>query len=68
MDLRDPAAIDKLIDELKPSFVIHAAAERRPDAVEKDIAGSERLNIEAVWHIGRATARVGSGFVSDTKG
>ena len=64
VDLRDTAAIDKLVDELKPSFIIHAAAERRPDAVEKDIPGSERLNIDAVWHIGRAAARVGSGFVS----
>ena len=63
IDLRDAGAIDTLINDLKPSFVIHAAAERRPDVVEKDIAGSERINVESVWALGRAASRVGAGFL-----
>lgn len=63
IDLRDANAIDMLVNDLKPSFVIHAAAERRPDVVEKDIAGSERINVESVWALGRAASRVGAGFL-----
>lgn len=62
-DLRDAETVNKLVDETKPHFIIHAAAERRPDVVERDMAMSERINVEAVWHLGRAASRVGSGFI-----
>lgn len=51
------------VHELKPYLIIHAAAERRPDVCEADDAGSEALNVEAVWYLGRAAARVGSRFI-----
>ena len=35
-DIRDPEAIERLFEAAKPDFVVHAAAERRPDVVDKD--------------------------------
>ena len=63
-DLRDAAALRALVAELRPALVIHSAAERRPDACEKDEAGDAlRLNVDAVFALGRAAADVGAAFV-----
>lgn len=43
-DLRSAEAVDKLLDEVKPHAVVHAAAERRPNVCESDEAGSELIN------------------------
>jgi dTDP-4-dehydrorhamnose reductase len=52
-----------MIIETKPDIVINAAAERRPDVCEADDLGSESLNIESVWHLGRTASYVGSKFI-----
>lgn len=44
-------------------MIVHAAAERRPDVCEKDLPGSEVLNVEVSWHLGRAAAAVGAAYI-----
>ncbi len=63
LDLRDAAAAAALLAALRPSLVVHAAAERRPDVCEQNAAASEALNVEAVWHLARAAAAAGAHFV-----
>ena len=59
-DLTNPEEIDRLMDEVRPQVVIHAAAERRPDDVERNPEAAEQLNVLAPWHLGRAAARLGA--------
>ncbi|KOS15180.1 vacuolar protein sorting-associated protein vps5 [Malassezia pachydermatis] len=47
LDLTDTAAVEQLLMEVQPAVVLHTAAERRPDVVEKDPAASHALNVEA---------------------
>ena len=62
-DLRDAAASRALVQAQRPAVVVHAAAERRPDACEKDAAGSALLNVHATFHLAAAAAEVGARFV-----
>jgi len=63
LDLRDGGESQRAVVALKPAVVINTAAERRPDVVEADDAGSEALNVESVWHLGRAAAYVDAAFI-----
>ena len=63
VDLTNGDAVRALIASLRPSLVVHAAAERRPDVCEKDAAASEALNVDAVWCLGRACAASGAAFI-----
>jgi dTDP-4-dehydrorhamnose reductase len=60
LDLTDSAAVASAVAALRPHVIVHSAAERRPDVCEKDPAASERLNIEAVWVLGRAAEAAGA--------
>ncbi|CAL1699582.1 unnamed protein product [Somion occarium] len=44
LDLLDQDAVAKVFGEFKPDWVIHCAAERRPDVAEKDPEGARKLN------------------------
>jgi len=46
IDLLDPAAAARALDELRPEAVIHTAANANVDACESDPAGALRLNAE----------------------
>lgn len=48
LDLLDGNAIKELIEKEKPDSLIHCAAERRPDAAEKDPERAEKLNKDVV--------------------
>lgn len=45
LDLMDVGATEKVFSEFKPDWVIHCAAERRPDVAEKDPEGTQKLNV-----------------------
>jgi len=45
LDLTDEAATVALLNELKPDVVIHSAAQRFPDKVEKDFEAARDLNV-----------------------
>ncbi|GJJ76460.1 dTDP-4-dehydrorhamnose reductase [Entomortierella parvispora] len=46
LDLEDSAAVEAFIDEEKPDVIVHCAAERRPDVVEKNPEGAKNLNVQ----------------------
>ncbi|KZO94162.1 NAD dependent epimerase/dehydratase [Calocera viscosa TUFC12733] len=51
LDLLDPPAVEKLWEEFKPDWVVHCAAERRPDVAERDPERAERLNAGVPGHL-----------------
>ena len=57
LDITDAAAVDTLFATKKPDFVIHAAAERRPDIVDKNPALARALNVAATETIAAACAK-----------
>lgn len=53
VDIRDEKQVSAAIDEFMPTFVVHSAAERRPDVFEKNEAVMEILNVETSGNIAR---------------
>ncbi|PBK68707.1 NAD(P)-binding protein [Armillaria solidipes] len=51
LDLVDRNEVDKVFTAFSPDWVIHCAAERRPDVAEKDPDGTRRLNAEVPAHL-----------------
>jgi len=51
LDLLDQSAVESLFKEFKPEWVIHCAAERRPDVAEKDPEGAKKLNASVPAHL-----------------
>ncbi len=47
LDLTDSAAVEACLKDFRPDVVIHTAAERRPDVVEKDPTASHAINVDA---------------------
>ncbi|KAF8652386.1 hypothetical protein AX16_004414 [Volvariella volvacea WC 439] len=51
IDLTNKDQVDNLFDEFKPDWVIHCAAERRPDVAEKNPEGARKLNADVPAHL-----------------
>lgn len=51
LDLTDFEAVDAFLESLKPEAIVHSAAERRPDVVEKSPEASHSLNVEVPVHL-----------------
>lgn len=47
LDLTDAAAVETCLREFQPDVIVHTAAERRPDVVEKDPTASQAINVDA---------------------
>lgn len=47
VDLRDRAEVEKVLVDFRPTVVVHAAAERRPDEVERNPEAALALNVTA---------------------
>ncbi|XP_075222190.1 methionine adenosyltransferase 2 subunit beta-like [Lycorma delicatula] len=60
LDLTNKEAVIKAITEFKPSVVVHSAAQRYPDLVEKDPDLATVINVDATKYITEAAATVGS--------
>lgn len=59
VDLTDMVALDAFLRRADPAVIVHTAAERRPDVVEREPEASQMLNVEvprriAAWAKGRA--------------
>ena len=54
VDLTSPGEVTTLFAEFRPDFVIHAAAERRPDVVDGDPDKARALNVGATARIAEA--------------
>jgi len=59
-DLTDSAEVATLFAAAKPDFVIHAAAERRPDIVDRNPSQARALNVAATETVARACAKSGA--------
>ncbi|KAJ3783422.1 hypothetical protein GGU10DRAFT_360937 [Lentinula aff. detonsa] len=51
LDLANTQEVDKVLTEFKPNWVIHCAAERRPDVAEKNPEGVQKLNVDVSGHL-----------------
>lgn len=45
------ADVTAIVERFKPSSIIHCAAQRFPDKVEKDFDNTVQLNVEATRHL-----------------
>jgi dTDP-4-dehydrorhamnose reductase len=59
-DITDQASVESLFDAAQPEIVVHAAAERRPDVVDKTPEAARTLNVAATRLIAEACARRGA--------
>ncbi|MCE5255414.1 MAG: SDR family oxidoreductase [Spirochaetaceae bacterium] len=59
-DLANSGEIESIIASQKPDLVIHAAAERRPDIVDKDPKRAQALNVEATANMAAACRKYGT--------
>ncbi|KAJ7211226.1 hypothetical protein GGX14DRAFT_449539 [Mycena pura] len=53
LDLLDDAQVDTVFRDFKPNWVIHCAAERRPDVADKDPDAARKLNADVPLHLAR---------------
>ncbi|KAE8221791.1 hypothetical protein CF319_g4905 [Tilletia indica] len=58
IDLTDEAATEALVRSFQPDAIIHTAAERRPDVVEKNPDASRALNVDVPAHLARLSAEL----------
>jgi dTDP-4-dehydrorhamnose reductase len=63
MDLTRPAAVDDLIGQVRPEWIVHCAAAADVDRCEEDPAWASQLNVETAGRIAAASARVGARLV-----
>src|SRR3984893_4562589 len=64
LDIRDAAAVDAFVARESPDALVIAAAERRPDVCENDLALARALNVDAVCTIAAAAHRCGAWVLS----
>lgn len=57
-DLTDQEAVTLLMEKEKPDFIVHTAAERFPDVVERKYEETRLLNIRTAGHIASVAHRV----------
>ncbi|KAI0947777.1 hypothetical protein AcW1_009452 [Taiwanofungus camphoratus] len=51
LDLLDSAEVERVFSEYKPDWVVHCAAERRPDVAEKNPEAARKLNAGLPAHL-----------------
>ncbi|KAI0035799.1 NAD-P-binding protein [Vararia minispora EC-137] len=59
IDLLDRAQTDATLREFKPDWLIHCAAERKPDVAEKDPEGTRKLNVSVPEHLAELSKELG---------
>ncbi|KAG8163557.1 hypothetical protein KVR01_006854 [Diaporthe batatas] len=56
VDLASTEEVEKALDNSRPQVVVHSAANRFPDKVDKDPEGTRKLNVEATRHLAKLCA------------
>jgi len=59
LDLTNRDEVRALFERIHPDWVIHCAAERRPDVADKNVDGTRKLNSEVPGHLASLSARLG---------
>ncbi|XP_034436890.1 methionine adenosyltransferase 2 subunit beta-like isoform X2 [Hippoglossus hippoglossus] len=62
-DLTDEDAIRRLLHKYKPDVIVHCAAERRPDVVERHTDAAVNLNVNATSTLAKEAAVCGAFFL-----
>ena len=57
VDFSDLDAIAAFIREQKPDFLVHAAAQRFPDQVDKDPEAARKLNVKATESLAKCLGK-----------
>ena len=60
LDVRDPAAVARVLDRVRPDVVINAAAFNDVDGAEADLAAAISVNAVGVGHLARACRERGA--------
>ena len=63
VDLKNKDDVASIVEEFKPNIVIHSAAERRPDIVEKNEEETKMLNVTATRNIAEASSKADAFFL-----
>lgn len=63
VDLTDTLHTEKIVKERKPHVIVHSAAQRFPDKVEKDYDASYALNVTASKNLAALADSVGAAFI-----
>ncbi|KAI0000202.1 NAD-P-binding protein [Russula compacta] len=59
LNLLDSDSVSSFFRETKPNWVIHCAAERKPDVAEKDPEGTRKLNVDVSAHLATLAKELG---------
>jgi dTDP-4-dehydrorhamnose reductase len=57
LDVTDPAAVERVLGDIRPGVVVNTAAFHRVDDIEADPGPAFRVNAVAVHHLARSCAR-----------
>ncbi|RUS89271.1 hypothetical protein EGW08_002945 [Elysia chlorotica] len=60
VDLTDPMETAAVLREFQPSVILHVAAERRPDVVEKNPEQTKKINIECTENLCKLANELGA--------
>lgn len=63
MDLREPREVARLMADVRPDLVIHAAAMTNVDLAEREPAHAAAVNVEGSAHVARAVAHADAALV-----
>lgn len=63
LDILDASAIARVMEEIRPSFVVNAAAYTAVDQAERDEAAAFALNADAPGHLAAAAAAAGAPII-----
>ncbi|EPQ27155.1 uncharacterized protein PFL1_05436 [Pseudozyma flocculosa PF-1] len=58
LDLTDETALKACLDDFQPDVIIHTAAERRPDVVERDPQASNAINVDVPASLAQLAAHL----------
>lgn len=62
-DLAEPGAAARLVEQIRPAWVVNTAAYTTVDRAEEEPALAERINAEAVGEVAAAASDVGAAFL-----
>ncbi|GFR13950.1 methionine adenosyltransferase 2 subunit beta, partial [Trichonephila clavata] len=63
LDLTDTEAVRNVITDYKPHVIIHCAAERSPDKVERDYIAAKKLNVSVSRNLAQFAYEIKAVFV-----
>ncbi|KAI0763433.1 NAD-P-binding protein [Trametes elegans] len=63
LDLTDAAQTERVFSDFKPNWIIHCAAERRPDIAEKDPEAARKINVSVPENLAKLARTLKSKLV-----